>query len=77
MTVGEQRKEVMPQFLWPLPCLYEHVNETLPGVISISLYDVGTMLTVLLCFSYWSCSKLPTASGEKLAKPLTIEQRLG
>ena len=38
MTVGKQRKEVMPQFLWPQPSLYQHMKENCPGVISISLY---------------------------------------
>lgn len=69
MAVGEQRKEVMPQFLWLKPSLYEHVKENCPGVISMSLSDVGTMLTTLLCLSYWICSKISTASGEKLAPP--------
>lgn len=49
MAVAEQRKEVMPQFLWPQPSLYEHVKENCPGAISISPSDVGTMLTILLC----------------------------
>lgn len=69
MAVGEQRKEVMPQFLWLKPSLHEHVKENCPGVISMSLSDVGTMLTTLLCLSYWICSKISTASGEKLAPP--------
>lgn len=51
MAVGEQRKEVMPQFLWLQPSLYEHVKENCPGVISMSLSDVGTMLTILLRLS--------------------------
>lgn len=69
MAVGEQRKEVMPQFLWLQPSLYEHVKENCPGVIRMSLSDVATMLTILLCLSCWICSKIPTASGEKLATP--------
>lgn len=67
MAVGEQRKEVMPQFLWLQPFLYEHVKENCPGVISMSLSDVDTMLTILLCLSYWICSKISTAAGKKLA----------
>lgn len=67
MAVGEQRKKSCPSSFGcnlPSTSMWKKIARSYKH---FSPSDVDTMLTILLCLSCWLCSKISTASGEKLA----------